>query len=100
MAYLHRVYADFLAEADRYILLSIEPDSKIMKAIDLREVMQKYSEIELVASDNVVTEAKSICDYVVGSQSSEPIPKANYYELQQAFIRAAKAELATLQEVG
>lgn len=96
VAVRQRLYAEFLAEADRQILQSMK--EKISDTTALYEITRKFSEIELLSSSDVCAAAKSICDHVVGSHAVEEKTGANFYELKQAFIRNARKEIASYEK--
>jgi len=91
-----RLYAEFLAEADRQVLQSMK--EKISDATSFYEITRKFSEIELLSSDDVSTAAKSICDHVVGSHAVEEKTGASFYELKKGFIQSAKKEIANYEK--
>lgn len=96
VAVRQRLYAEFLAEADRQILQSMK--EKISDTTSFYEITRKFSEIELLSSSDVCVAAKSICDHVVGSHAAEEKAGANFYELKQAFIRNARKEIASYEK--
>jgi hypothetical protein len=96
VAVRQRLYAEFLAEADRQVLQSMK--EKISDTTSFFEITRKFSEIELLSSSEVSAAAKSICDHVVGSHAVEERTGVNFYELKQAFIKNAKMEIANYEK--
>ena len=84
VAVRQRLYAAFLAEADRQLLLSLEKKSSEATS----------SEIELLSPDAVTAAAKAICSEVLGSHGAEQQERSDFYALKQTFIREARAEIA------
>ncbi|MDJ1158095.1 hypothetical protein QNA08_07595 [Chelatococcus sp. SYSU_G07232] len=69
VAVRQRLYAEFLAEADRQVLQSMKEKSS--EVTSFYEITRKFSEIELISSDAVSVAAKSICDHVIGSHAAK-----------------------------
>lgn len=89
---LEKVFSDFLLCSQKLLVQSTE--KKISSVADLNLMNDSYSQIELTASQEVIDAAKLICDYVVRRQAKEPTEDTrNFFELKQAFIRSARAEL-------
>ncbi|WP_164606937.1 hypothetical protein [Rhodopseudomonas sp. BR0M22] len=88
-----RLYAEFLAEANRQTLQSI--DVKNVKADSFSVITCKLAEIELVSSPEVVDAAKEICSYVIDAHGKESDPRGNFFDLTQVFIQNARRELAS-----
>jgi len=96
VAVRQRLYAEFLAEADRHVIQSMK--EKVSDVTSLYEIIRKFSEIELLSSEEVSAAARSICDYIVSSHAIEGKTRENFYELKQAFIRNAKQEIANYEK--
>lgn len=92
VAVRQRLYADFLAEADRQLLLSLEKKSSA--ATSFHDLTRMFSEIELLSPDAVTAAAKAICSEVIGSHGAEQQERSDFYALKQTFIREARAEIA------
>lgn len=90
-----RLYADFLVEADRQTLLSLEKKSSEPTAF--HEITRIFAEIELLSPDGVTEAAKAICSEVIGSHGAEEKERGNFYELKQTFIREARVEISAYE---
>lgn len=95
IAVRERLYASFLAEANRQILLSLEQKSS--DPLAFHDITAKLSEIELLSHESVCVAARAICDRVIDSHAIEPKSEANFYALKSAFIEAAREEFASLE---
>lgn len=87
-----RLFAEFLAEADRLILQSIQGRSG--EVTSFYEITRKFSEIELISSEPVCTAARSICDKAISSHTVGEKTEVMYSELKKVFIEQAKKEIA------
>ncbi|SUS06831.1 conserved hypothetical protein [uncultured Defluviicoccus sp.] len=96
VAIRQRLYAEFLAEANRLILQSIEEKSSTVTSFF--KLTRKFSEIELISPDTVSAAAKSICDHVICSHAVQQKMETNFYELKQAFILQARQEIASFEK--
>lgn len=96
VAVRQRLYAAFLAEADRQILLSLEKKSSAATAF--HDVTRMFSEIELLSSDTVTAAARAMCNRVIGSHGAEEQERNDFYALKQAFIQHARAEIASYEK--
>lgn len=92
-----RLYAEFLAEADRLILQSME--RKLTATSALKELTVKLSEISLLSTEPVLEAAKAICDYALSAHTAERATRdeRNFYELKKNFIAAARNEIASYE---
>lgn len=92
-----RLYGEFLTEAGRLQLLSIE--NKVSEAAAFHDLFRKLAEIELLASDDVVEVAKQIANAVMSSHvagHTETGQASDYPSLKAEFISSAKRELKRL----
>jgi hypothetical protein len=90
-----RIYAEFLSEADRLMMQSIE--DKIDRLTALNELTTKFSEISLLSPDPVIEAAKVVFDAVISAHArdSKSVGGRNFYKDKQNFIAAAKKEIAS-----
>ncbi|NTE84772.1 hypothetical protein G6M12_24780 [Agrobacterium tumefaciens] len=92
VAMRQRLYADFLAEADKLVLESMHLKSS--EPVAFVGLIRKFSEIELIAVESVSTSAKRVCDYAISSHTagrksdSEVDGEEGFYELKSQFISA------------
>lgn len=89
-----RLYAEFLAEVDRLLLLSIQ--SKISDPAGFHDLIRRFSEIELLATDELTKVAKEITDYAMSSHLIEQkadSQKPIFHSLRSKFILIAKSDL-------
>ena len=89
-----RLYAGFLAEADRLVLLSIE--NKLSEVGGLHDLFRRLSEIELLGSENVIASAKDMADHamsshVAGDKAARRVP--GFHALKSKFIASVKEEM-------
>jgi hypothetical protein len=96
VAIRQRLYADFLAEADRQMLQSI--DEKSSTATAFYEITRNFSEITLLASAPVAKAARAICDHIIHAHATESSPGTDFDQLKQGFIRDARSEIAAYEE--
>ena len=92
-----RLYGEFLTEAGRLQLLSIE--NKVSEAAAFHDLFRRLAEIELLASDDVVEVAKQIAGTVMSSHRAghtEAGQEPDYHSLKAKFISSAKNELKRL----
>ena len=91
-----RLYADFLAEADRQVLQSMK--EKVGDVAAFYELTRKFSEIELLSSDEVCAAAKLICDHVISSHAIDGKVGTAFYDLKRTFIHSARTEMANYEK--
>lgn len=91
-----RLYAEFLAEADRLILESIQKKSDA--ATSFYEITRKFSEIELISSEPVCAAAKSICSNAISSHAADEKEEGIYFELKRLFVEQARKEIASYEK--
>lgn len=92
----HRLYSEFLAEANRLFLQGI--DAKAAQASTFQTLTARFSEIELIGSDTVVRSAKDICDSALASHAAEDVePKKAFYDVKQHFISAVRQEISAIE---
>ncbi|PKN19494.1 MAG: hypothetical protein CVU71_08300 [Deltaproteobacteria bacterium HGW-Deltaproteobacteria-6] len=91
-----RLYSEFLAEAYRITILSLQT-----KCGDLREfdILHRYfAQIELLASDDIVNAARTIVDLVIDRHSKEcEKHDISFVDLKKTFINLVKEELSRLK---
>jgi hypothetical protein len=87
-----RLYAEFLAEANRLILQSIQKKSGELTAF--YKISEKFSEIELISAEPVSSAAKSIFDKAVSSNVIEEKEGTNFFDLKRNFIQQVRIEIA------
>lgn len=92
-----KIYSDFLSEANRLILYSLE--GKFNSARNLDMLTNYFSQIELVSTAQVIEQARNLVSCIVIS-NTESIIKSNqdFYRLKEYFIESVKNELAELDE--
>ncbi|MEN3148469.1 hypothetical protein ABCW43_14240 [Neorhizobium sp. IRAMC:178] len=89
-----RLYADFVSEADRLLLFSIQ--SKISDPVGFHDLLRKFGEIQLLARDDVTEAAKQMADHIILSHLAGEVADANapsLHPLKTTFIMLAKQEL-------
>ncbi len=86
-----RLYADFLAETDRLILMGM--DEKYSQAISFHQMSRFFSEIEFLSSSAVVEAARDICAHVFYVHEVNALQDGSYAGLKKAFIVAARHEI-------
>ena len=88
-----KLYAAFLVEAQRLTIQGRE--EKISLLSDLNEMNGKFAEICLLASANVIDEARKLADCALTSQGPPSGKEArNFSTLKESFIRAAREDMA------
>jgi hypothetical protein len=88
-----KLYADFLVEAQRLVMLALE--EKISSPTSLNALNGKFAEINLVASEPVIEEAKKLADYAITSHSEKTAKEAvNFFALKESFIAVARQDIA------
>ena len=82
-------------EAQRLIIQSRE--NKTSSLSDFDPVNGKFAEVSLVAPDAIVHTACAVKDYAVCSQSTDNAATvSNFFTLKQAFINAARKDIASI----
>lgn len=90
-----KIYSDFLGEANRLILYSLEEKFSSTRNLDV--LAGCFSQIELVSTEQVIEQAKNIVSYIVACNTeSMPKPNQDFYQLKEYFIESVKNELAEL----
>lgn len=88
-----KLYSELLAEAQRLVIQARE--EKASSLADLNLVNVKFAEICLVASEEVIEEARKLKDYAITSYGVPPAKEAaNFFTLKEAFIAAARKDMA------
>lgn len=90
-----RLFSELLIETDKAILRSL--DEKFSHPSEFHDLSKRFSELELLADNVVVTAAKALYDEVLHAHVRGEGRKSNYNERKQAFIAAARLELAALE---
>ena len=91
-----RLYSEFLAEAYRLTLISMQTKYDDPKEFD---ILNRYlAQIELLATGKIVEEAKAIVDHVVvrHSESSEKQIRS-FFDVKTSFVNEAKEDLHNLK---
>lgn len=97
-----RLYSDFLAEADRLMLLSI--GKKVSDPVEFHALLRKFAEIELLAPEGVSEAARAFIDCVMASHvvgqrdDAETVDGTGTYKLKSKFIALAKQELRSFEQ--
>ena len=90
-----RLYADFLVEAQRFVVHARE--EKVSSLADLNPLNGKFAEISLLASENVIEAAKKVSDYAITSHSAPPAKEvADFFRFKEKFVEAARKDIATI----
>lgn len=90
-----KLYAEFLVEAQRFVIQSRE--NKISSLADLNPLNGKFAEVSLVAPEAVVHTARAVTDYALCSQSADNAATvSNFFALRQAFIDSARKDIASI----
>lgn len=91
-----RLYSEFLAEAYRLTLISVQTKYGDLKEFDI--LNRYFAQIELLADDKIVKEAKAIVDHVIvrHSESSEKQARS-FFDIKTSFINEAKEDLYRLK---
>ncbi|PKB13688.1 hypothetical protein B0I00_3129 [Novosphingobium kunmingense] len=90
-----RLYARFIAEADRNLLLLLS--GKEAHVDNVMPVLALYAEISLLSTEAVLQGAKRVCDLAISANGQEPDPQSDHYGVRSAFVEAARSELAALE---
>ena len=93
-----KIYAEFLVESQRIVFVSIGE-----KSFDLNELTAmngKYAELQLLATEDVVSCAQRMANCAVDSHAEKSlIDRASFPALRVEFIGAVRAELAAIEKV-
>lgn len=88
-----QLYAEFLVEAERLVME--EREDKISSLSDQSPMKAKFAEVCLVASGELVAQARTLADYALTSHSAQSSKEvADFPKLKQAFISAARQDIA------
>jgi murein L,D-transpeptidase YafK len=87
-----KLYSDFLSEVNRLTVFSSE--SKVESIKDLSFLINYYTQIELLSSQEIISCSKEIVSCVVARNRENAVePKQDFYDLKQRFICSAKYEI-------
>jgi transcriptional antiterminator Rof (Rho-off) len=90
-----KLYSDFLAEAYRHTLLTVEKNGVNLNELN---ILHRYlSNIELVSNEKIITEAKTIVSNVFDDYM-EAENNENFAALKDRFIKEVKLELESLKK--
>lgn len=91
-----RLYAKFIAEADRNVLLIAGTG---MKSIDnVMPLLALYAEISLVSTDVVRLCAKRVCDLAISANGLEgDLQDGDHFAAKSAFVDVARSELKAIE---
>ncbi|CAH0353849.1 MULTISPECIES: hypothetical protein [Sphingomonadaceae] len=93
-----RLYAKFIAEADRNVLLVAGAGSKSID--NVTPLLALYAEISLLSTDAVQQCAKRVCDLALSANGRESSGEdGDHFAAKCAFVDAARSELKAI-EVG
>jgi hypothetical protein len=90
-----QLYARFLAEADRLMLLSADGTKRNVE--DLGPLFSSFSELSLVATDAVSKSAARMCESVLNSISQKADGEGAYFAAKADFLRTARDEIASME---
>lgn len=97
MTIRNKVYSDFLGEANRLILFSIEEKASSIKEFD--SLINYFSQVELLGTEKVIEQAKKLVDCVLaGNTQSANKQNQDFNHEKKYFIEAAKDELSKLRD--
>lgn len=92
-----KLYSDFLGEANRLILFSLEEKASSVRGLD--SLINYFSQIELVATEEVIEQAKKLADCVIACNTQSTTQQdQHFYHLKKYFIEAVKHELSQLRD--
>lgn len=92
-----RLYAKFIAEADRNMLLTAGTDAKSID--NVMPLLALYAEISLLSTDAVQHCAKRVCDVAISANGAENTQQnGDHFAAKSAFVDAARNELKTIEE--
>ncbi|MDO2434633.1 hypothetical protein Q2T43_00220 [Aeromonas veronii] len=93
-----KLYSDFLAEANKLALISIE--NKSSSPTFLLDISRLLAEIELVGSKDIHKQARRILEYIVNAHSKDakniealPIIRARFVELVKLEINSIEKKV-------
>lgn len=92
----NRLYSEFLAEAYRLTLVSVQ--AKYSDLMEFQNLNRHFAQIELLAAEEVVNEAKAIVDHIIvlHSESSDKQDRS-FFDVKTSFINEVKEELYKLK---
>jgi len=92
-----KLYSDFLGEANRLTLFSIE--GKVGSVRELDSLINCFSQVEFVSTEQVIEQAKKLVDCVIACNTKSAIVQnQDFYCFKKNFIEATKNELNELSK--
>ncbi|GAX34133.1 hypothetical protein [Nodularia sp. NIES-3585] len=93
-----KIYSDFLGQANKLLLFSIEEKASSVKELD--SIINYFSQIEILATQEVIEQAKKLANYVLdaNTQSSNK-QNQDFNNIKKHFIEAVKDELSKLRNI-
>lgn len=91
-----KLYSDFLAEAYRLTLISIQTKHDNLKEF---EILNRYlAQIELLSTGKIIDEAKAIVDHVIVCHSMNSGKQSrSFFDVKTSFINEAKEDIHKLK---
>ena len=91
-----RLYAKFIAEADRNVLLIAGVGTKSID--NVMPLLALYAEISLLSTDAVQQRAKRVCDLAISANGVERSEQdGDHFAAKSAFVDAARSELKAIE---
>lgn len=91
-----RLYAKFIAEADRNILVIAGAGKKSIE--NVMPLLSLYAEISLLSTDAVQQCAKRVCDLAVSANGAEISRQdGGHFAAKSAFLDVARSELKAIE---
>ena len=91
-----RLYAKFIAEADRNVLLIAGAGTKSID--NVMPLLGLYAEISLLSTDAVQQCAKRVCDLAISANGVESRGQdGKHFVVKSAFVDAARDELKAIE---
>ncbi len=95
LAERQRLYARFVAESDRNLLVANDAGKALANVMPL---FSSYAEISLLGSEPVREAAKRMCDLALAANArGQDADAGRFHPAREAFIVAARAELASIE---
>ena len=90
-----RLYARFIAEADRNLLLVLS--GKEPHVDNVMPLLALYAEISLLSTEPLLQAAKQVCDLAISANGRDADPASDHYSVRLAFVEAARSELVAVE---
>jgi hypothetical protein len=91
-----RLYAKFIAEADRNVLLITGEGTKSID--NFMPLLALYAEISLLSTDVVQQSAKRVCDLAISANGVESSGRdGDHFASKSAFVDVARSELKAIE---